>query len=86
MDAFKEMLDFYGLQRIPYTSFKFTWDNCRVEEENTKLVLDKAFLNPSGWLLCLNAIVKHLSNSVFNHLCLSLDLEGPLVSSTSNVR
>lgn len=86
MDAFKEVLDFCGLQRIPYTCYKFTWDNFRVEKENTKLVLDKAFLNSSGWLLCPNAIVKHLSNSVSDHLCLSLDLEGSLVSSTSNVR
>lgn len=46
--------------------FKFTLDNFRFEEDNIKLILDKCFLNPSGWLLCLNAIIKYLLNSMFD--------------------
>lgn len=77
MAAFREVLDHCYLKRIPYKGCMFTWDNGRQERENTKQVLDRGFLNPSGWALCPNALISHIPTSVSDHLCLLLELDGP---------
>lgn len=48
MTSFREALNFCNLRRIPYVGFKYTWDNRREGAENTKLVLDRGFLNSLG--------------------------------------
>lgn len=45
---------------------------------NTKLVLDKGFLNETGMFQFSRVVVRHLVNSILDHLYISLDFEGDL--------
>lgn len=76
MREFREVLDFCNSRRIPFLGFKYTWDNRREGEDNTKLVLDRGYLNPVGHTLFPQAQIEHIIISVFDHLCLLVALKG----------
>lgn len=84
MTNFKEALDFCNLKRISYLGYKYIWDNRRKSVANTKLVLNRVYLNSLGFSKFYNAKVKHILNSIFDHLCLLMAFNGFAESSRVN--
>lgn len=75
MNVFRQALDDCQLCQILFVGYKYTWDNRREGVENTKLVLNRGFLNLDGLALFPKAIIKHVVSSVSNHQCLVVCLE-----------
>lgn len=76
MSKFREVLDFCGLKRMPFKGFKFTWENRREGTRNTKLVLDKGYLNNLAWDQFPQVICEHIPVSVSDRQCLCFHLLG----------
>lgn len=76
MNSFRNVLDFCDLRRLSYIGYKYTWDNRREGAENTKLMLDRRYLNSAGHSNFPYARIKHIANFVSDHLCLLVALKG----------
>nr|XP_048330694.1 uncharacterized protein LOC125422647 [Ziziphus jujuba var. spinosa] len=76
VDGFRKVLYDCFLGSIPYTVYKFTWNNKRSGTANVREYIDRCFANFEGQNLFPRGVVQHFPNSISDHQALCLLLDG----------
>ncbi|GMJ13879.1 hypothetical protein HRI_005057100 [Hibiscus trionum] len=73
MDAFRSALSECGLSDLGYVGRWYTWEKCRMSNNNVRGRLDKAVANTVWWENFPNYSVKHLTHAISDHCPVLID-------------
>lgn len=65
--VFQECLNAYGMIDLGFSGPQFTWTNCRPLTQLVQERIDRVFVNAAWNVLYLEAYVRHLERSHFDH-------------------